>query len=132
MSTTYYILGSSLTDTDISYVQSQNSVIRKNKSLYFGSDYGLEELEQLLQQIGANQTNAMHQIFVIGSAAFPLIFLQTEESILRRFPSLAAYLKRAADGTERDAYSMHKKHRNIHLYIINLYTVHEGNLILHL
>lgn len=130
MSTTHYILGSSLTDTDISYVHSKHSIIRKNKSLYFGSDYGLEELENLLPHV-ANKTE-MQQIFVIGSAAFPLMFLQTEESFLRRFPHLSFYLKRATDGTERDAYSMHKKYKNIHLYIINLYTVHESNLILHL
>jgi hypothetical protein len=129
---TYYVLGSSVNATDVSYIQNQNTILKTDPTLYFGCDYGLEELEKLLHTLHNNMTTGTQQIFLVGSASFPLDFLQFEESFLRRYPICASFFKYAKDGNERDAYSMHKIHQNIHLYIINLYTVHETNLILQL
>ncbi|MAU13999.1 MAG: hypothetical protein CMH46_00480 [Muricauda sp.] len=129
---TYYVLGSSLTDDDMSYVQGHNTIFKTDETLYFGTDYGLVEVENLLKQLQGNETETLYQIFLIGGNPFPLNFFKSEESFLRRYPVLAKFLKYATDGTERDAYSMHKKNKNVQLYIINLYTVHETNLILQL
>tara|TARA_B110000008_G_scaffold278530_1_gene322613 strand:- start:2063 stop:2470 length:408 start_codon:yes stop_codon:yes gene_type:complete len=127
--TQYYIFGSKVKDQDINTVTAAASTFINRETLYFGIDYGLNELEDIFRFFNNNPvTTNMVQIFLIGSSSFSCKTFLNEESFLRRYPLTSTFLKLARDGEERDSQSFHKVYKNINLYIINLYTKHKDTI----
>ncbi len=123
----HYLIGKNIKEEDLKELKQQHVETRINER-FLGSDFALENLEILLNNIQSETNLPMVQIFLIGSNSFPIATIKHSEAFLRRWPRSKTFFDLAEDGVEASSYSYHKVLNNVHLYVINIYKQHTDTL----
>ena len=124
----YYLIGKDVQTEDLHDVRQHPNFQLCNNKRFLGSDFALENLEALLQSFDNDLVKQPLQIFLIGSTSFPMAFLCSSETFLRRYPRCKSFFDRAVDGDETTSYNYHKVLGNVHVYVINIYKRHTDKL----
>lgn len=124
----HYLIGKNIKEEDLQELKQQEHVETRTNERFLGSDFALENLERMLQNIQNDVNSPMVQIFLIGSNSFPMNIIKHSEAFLRRWPRSKTFFDLAKDGVEASSYSYHKVLDNVHVYVINIYKSHTDTL----
>ena len=124
----HYLVGKNIKKEDLQELKQQGHVETRTNERFLGSDFALENLEIMLQNIQNETNSSMVQIFLIGSNSFPMGIINHSEAFLRRYPRSKSFFDLAEDGVEASSYSYHKVLNNVHVYVISIYKQHTDTL----
>ena len=124
----YYLIGKDVKEEDLHDVCRHPNFQVSHDKRFLGSDFALKNLETLLQSLQKTTVNEPLQIFLIGSTSFPMTFICSSETFLRRYPRCKVFFDLAVDGDESTSYNYHKVCGNVHIYVINIYKRHTDKL----